>query len=66
MVLTKEQKKFYDEMKSGSRQRRAALKDAWLWPNGNIPYELDPTLGTEQPSKLCSNGGGSEVSTERV
>lgn len=44
MVLTKEQKEFYDEMKSGSRHRRAALRDAWLWPNGIIPYEFDPTV----------------------
>ena len=42
MVMTAEQKIYWDAL-SSARVRRAALKNAWLWPGAVIPYSFERT-----------------------
>lgn len=37
MLMTKEQKEIYNQLKTG-RVRRDAVKDKWLWPKGKVYY----------------------------
>ncbi|XP_020902121.1 nematocyst expressed protein 6-like, partial [Exaiptasia diaphana] len=43
MIMTPEQKEFYDQIKNG-RARRDAIKDKWLWPKGKVYYVFSKGL----------------------
>ena len=44
MLVTKDQKHYLDGLKNGV-QKRAALVDRYLWPQGIVYYTFDKSIG---------------------